>query len=233
MEERDDSVATRIERDRVRTRDYIQLDPHVFVGLVPVAVFLVANYFGPAQLAIGLSFAASIIVFARNRGHGAVRFLSMLGFVIVTVSAVIGIAADSERAFVAQNIVSDFIFAAVFVGSVLVGRPLIGEIAREAAPAIQPVMPSAHAVFVRLTLLNAGINIVTGVARIFLFQSLSVNAYVIASRAIGAPLTIAFIIYCYYEVTRTAIAIWPADVEPPQRGRAGAAARRSDGADGV
>jgi intracellular septation protein A len=210
---------------RPRTFDYMQFDPHVFVGLIPVGVFLVANYFGPAQLAIGLSFAASVVVFAVNRGHGAVRLLSVLGFSIVTVSAVVGIVANNERAFVAQNIVSDFIFAAVFVASVVVHRPLIGAIAREAAPGIAPVMAVDAPVFARLTLISAAMNVATGVVRIFLFQSLSVNAYVIASRAIGAPLSIAFIIYCYYAVTREAIAIWPVDMEPPRRGRAGRARR--------
>ena len=68
--------------------DYIQLDPHVFIGLVPVAVFLIANYLGPAQVAIGLSFAVSCVVFVVNRSHGAIQMLSVLGFTIVAISAI-------------------------------------------------------------------------------------------------------------------------------------------------
>lgn len=202
-------------RDRVRTIDYIQLDPHIFIGLIPVAVFLVVNQFWSAQLAIGLSFAASVVVFTVSRGRGAVRFLSILGFAIVTVSAVVGLVAESDRAFAAQNIVADFVFAAVFAGSAILRRPLIGAIAREAAPAIAPVMALDHPLFMRLSMLNAALNVATGIARIFLFDALSVNAYVIASRALGAPPAILFTAYCYFSITREAIRIWPADVEPP------------------
>lgn len=212
-----ESERERAATGRVRTMDYMQLDPSIGLGLLPVAVFLVVNYLGPAQWAIGLSFLASCFVFVRMRSRGAIQFLSVLGFIIVAGSAVVGLVADSDRAFVAQNIVADFVFAAFFAGSALIRRPLIGAIAREAVPAIRPVMPIDLALFMQLTLLSAALNIVTGVARIFLFQALDANAYTIASRVLGAPLSIGFVIYCYYAVTRTAIAIWPADLEPPAR----------------
>jgi hypothetical protein len=212
-----DSARERVETGRVRTMDYMQLDPSIGLGLLPVAVFLAVNYLGPAQWAIALSFLTSCFVFVRMRSRGAIQFLSVLGFLIVAGAAVVGLVADSDRAFVAQNIVADFVFAALFAGSALVRRPLIGAIAREAVPAIQPVMPIDLAMFMRLTLLSAALNIVTGIARIVLFQALDANAYTIASRVLGAPLSIGFVVYCYYAITRTAIAMWPADIEPPAR----------------
>jgi hypothetical protein len=154
----------------------------------------------------------SAIVFLRNRARGVIRLLSVLGFSIVTVSTIIGIVADSGRAFAAQNIVADIIFAAIFIGSVLVGRPFIGLIARDLVPGIRPVMELRNPVFVRLTLLSAAINIVSAVARGFMIANLSVNAYVIVSRLVFLPINIAFIALCYVMVTRTAIRIWPADV---------------------
>ena len=199
-------------RESIRTRDYIRIDPGVFQGALPVVVFWIANSLFSAQIAIAASFVVSVIVFIRNKSSGAIRLLAILGFLIVSASAVTGLLFDSDRAFAAQNIIGDFVFAAIFLGSIAVGRPLIGIIARELTPGIQPVMDVRHAVFVQLTLINAALNVFTGVVRIFMFASLSTNTYVIVSRVAFLPLTAGFIVLCYVMITRTAIRIWPADM---------------------
>jgi hypothetical protein len=198
-------------RDRVRTRDYISIDPSVFHGLLPVAAFVITNYLGPAQLAIAVSFIVSCVIFFRHRTRGVIRLLSVIGFTIVASSAVVGLVFESDRAFAAQNIMADVAFAALFAGSVIIGRPLIGAIARDLVPGIQPVMEPRHPVFVQLTLLNAAINIASAVVRALMITSLPVNTYVIVSRAVFLPVNIAFIALCYVMITRTAIRIWPAD----------------------
>jgi intracellular septation protein A len=197
--------------ERARTLDYLNIDASIFQGLLPVATFLVVNQFGPAQAAIGASFVVSAIIFVRNRARGVIRLLSVLGFSIVTISAIIGIVADSDRAFAAQNIVADVIFAAIFIASVLIGRPFIGLIARDLVPGIRPVMELRNPIFVQLTLLSAAINVVSAVARAFMIANLSVNTYVIVSRVVFLPVNIAFMVLCYVMITRTAIRIWPAD----------------------
>ncbi len=199
------------ERNRARVRDFLNIDANVFQGFAPAVVFLIANQFGPAQIAIVLSFAAAVVVFARNKTSGVIRLLSTLGFAIIAFSTVLGLALDSDRAFVAQNIFADIVFAALFVSSVLAGRPLIGAIARELVPGIRPVMRVNLPVFVQLSLLNAAINGVSAVARYFMIESMSVNAYVILSRAVFIPVNIAFVVLCYVMIVRTAIRIWPED----------------------
>jgi intracellular septation protein A len=208
-------------RDDVRVRDYVRPDFRVFEGFLPVLVFFVANRMGPAEVAIGLSFATAVVVFARNKSSGIIRALSVLGFVIVTASAVAGIVASSDKVFVAQNIVSDFAFVIIMMGSVLIGRPLIGAIARELVPGIRPVMAVNDPAFVVLTLVNGAINLGTGVARIFMLDAMSADTYAIVSRVAFIPLNIAFFVLCYALIARRAIAIWPADLPPPDmtRGR--------------
>jgi hypothetical protein len=208
--------------ERARVRDFLRIDASVFQGFLPSIVFLVANRLGPTQVAIALSFAAAVWVFARNRSSGVIRLLGSVGFLIVAFSAVLGLALDSDRAFVAQNIFADIVFTGLFAGSVWIRRPLIGAIARELVPGIGPVMRIDLPVFVWLSLLNAAINAVSAVARYFMIESLSVDAYVILSRAVFIPVNIAFIVLCYVSVTRTAIRIWPHDVPYEhlrQRGR--------------
>jgi len=207
------------EAERELRRGYIRPDFRVFQGALPAAVFFIANQFGPTQVAIALSFAISLWVFVKNPGHGVIRALSVLSFTIVTGSAIVALILDSDKAFVAQNLVGDFAIAAVCIGSVLLGRPMIGAIAREMVPGIQPVMPVGHTVFVRLTLINAAFNLGTGIVRIFMLGALSANAYLVLSRVVFLPLGILFFLLCYRWITQEAIRIWPADMPPPDEFR--------------
>lgn len=194
-----------------RVRDFMQIDASVFQGFLPAIVFLVANRFGPVQVAIILSFATATWVFARNKSSGVIRMLSAVGFLLVAFSTVIGLALNSDRAFVAQNIFADIAFAGIFLGSVVIRRPLIGAIARELVPGIRPVMHIDLPVFVQLSLVSAAINIVSAIVRYFMIENMSVDAYVILSRVVFIPVNIAFVVLCYVTVTRTAIRIWPED----------------------
>jgi hypothetical protein len=196
----------------VRAFDFLDIDLNVLQGFIPAAVFLIAHQIWPTRIAIALSFTATVIVFARNKHSGVIRFLSALGFAIAALSTAIGLAFDSGLAFVAQNIFSDVVFTFVFAGSVLAGRPLIGGIARELVPAIRPVLHVNTPVFVYLSLLNAGINAFSAGIRYVMIESFSIDLYVILSRVVFLPLNIAFIVLCYVWITRTAIRLWPDDM---------------------
>jgi hypothetical protein len=204
------------EAERPR-RYYVRPSPQVLIAFLPALAFILADKFVPTPGAIGTSFAVSAVIFVRNPGGGGViRMLGAIGFAIVCGAAITGIALSSGKAYVAQNLFSDFAFAAIFAGSVLVHRPLMGAIIREVVPALKPVMPIDHRLFVQLTLANIAINLAQGTARVFLIQDLSASQYAIASRAISFPVSIAFYLLCYVLVHRTAIAIWPADMPPPR-----------------
>lgn len=171
---------------------YLQFNGSVAEGGIPVAVFWVANNLGPSSIAITLSFIAAALVFVRNRDSGVIRALSLLGFVIVAASAGAGLLLANDKAFAAQNIASDFAFVVISLGSVLVGKPLIGYVARELLPALRPHLEATERVFVLLTLLNAVLNLVQGIVRIWMLDVLETNDYVILSRVIGIPTNLLF-----------------------------------------
>jgi intracellular septation protein A len=216
----EDTPPPRRDASPARVRDFMQIDASVFQGFLPAIVFLVANRLGPVQIAIILSFATAAWVFARNKSSGVIRMLSAVGFLLVALSTVIGLALNSDRAFVAQNIFADVVFAALFLGSVATRRPLIGAIARELVPGIRPVMHIGLPVFAQLSLVSAAINVVSAIVRYFMIESMSVDAYVILSRVVFIPVNIAFVVLCYVTITRTAIRIWPED-EPYEHLRRG------------
>lgn len=202
----------RADGSEVRAQDYLRPDFRLLQGLLPVLVFIVLNRQATTQIAIGASFLVSIVVFWHNRSSGIIRFLTVLGFSLVAVAAVIGLILDNDKIFVAQNIATDFAIVAVSIGSIMVGKPLIGALARELTPGIRSVMAIDHPVFVKLTLINAALNVVTGVARIFLLQEVTANQYAVLSRVLFFPLSFAFVLLCFIWIGRTAIRIWPADV---------------------
>lgn len=190
--------------------DFSAVDWRIFWSGLPLIVFLALNAFWPedlwrTQVAIVASFAASTWVFATNRDSGVIRFITVLGFVVVAGSAVVGLAADSAKAFAAQNIYSDFLVAAVCLGSIAIGKPLVGAVARESIPALRPLMDPRHRLFVILTLVFMAYNIGTGIFRIFLLVEFefSANEYVIVSR-VTSPISIAFFLACYFTIKRAA-----------------------------
>lgn len=188
--------------------DFSAVDWRIFWSLLPLVVFLVLNSFWPedlwrTQVAIVASFAASTWVFAINRDSGVIRFITVLGFVVVAGSAVVGLVADSAKAFAAQNIYSDFLVAAVCLASVVIGKPLVGAVARESIPALRTLMDPKHRLFVVLTLVFMAYNIGTGIFRIFLLGEFSANEYVIVSR-VTSPISIAFFLASYFTIKRAA-----------------------------
>ena len=188
--------------------DFSAVDWRIFWSLLPLVVFLVLNSFWPedlwrTQVAIVASFAASTWVFAINRDSGVIRFITVLGFIVVAGSAVVGLVADSAKAFAAQNIYSDFLVAAVCLASVVIGKPLVGAVARESIPALRTLMEPRHRVFVILTLVFMTYNVGTGIFRIFLLGEFSANEYVIVSR-VTSPISLAFFLACYFMIKRAA-----------------------------
>lgn len=189
--------------------DFSGVDWRIFWTGLPVVVFLILNTLWPedlwrTQVAIVGSFLASAYVFFTNQDSGVIRSLVVLGFLIVAGSAAFGLAINSAKAFAAQNIFTDFIMAGISLGSVLIGKPLVGAVARQGVPALRTLMDPKHRVFVYLTLTFMAINIVTGIFRIFLLGEFNATEYTLISRATGLPFSVGFLIACYFSIKRTA-----------------------------
>ena len=200
---------------RVLQGDLEAIDWRIAEAGAPVFLFLILNFIAPAQVAIGVSFAASVWVFLRNRDSGVIRVLAILGFAVITGSAIVGLATESTKAFAAQNIVSDFAVSAVGLGSIAIGRPLVGAVARQTLPALRALLDVSHPTFVYLTVGFVALNLFTGVVRIFMLDALSTNEYVVLSRLISYPLTAVFTVASFYFVRRAAAAQSPGEAAEP------------------
>jgi intracellular septation protein A len=185
---------------------------------LPILVFWIANNAGPTEVALVLAFVTAVAVVVRNKQSGVIRMLSILSFVIVAAAAVAGLILDNDKAFAAQNIVSDFAMAAIGLGSIAVARPIIGVISRELVPGLRPILPVTDRTFVILTVAFVVLNLFQAIVRIYMLDAMSTNTYIIVSRVFALPLNIAFFGLAWYMVSRrVGDATTPS---PPLRGEA-------------
>ena len=191
--------------------DFSGVDWRIFWTALPVVVFLVLNTFWPEDLwRTQVAIVGSFLVFGLRvrhepgqrgdpRARGARLRSSWQARPRGRPRRI-----NSAKAFAAQNIFTDFIMAAISLGSVLAGKPLVGAVARQGVPALRTLMDPKHRVFVYLTLTFMAINIFTGIFRIFLLGEFNATEYVLISRATGLPFSVGFLVACYFSIKRSA-----------------------------
>lgn len=203
---RDEAAARRRRRRAARPpRDILatsSINNRFWLTLAPIAAFLLVDRLADTRWAIAAGVAAAVIVFWRTRRSGLIGYLAVGGIVIVGGAGVVGIIVDSDKAFFASDAIGDVLWAAAFVISILLGRPLMGLLVREIFPGIRDWVPEGHRVFVALSLAWAAQNVATAVIRIALLDALSTEAYLLWSRVATWPLTIGLFALSYYFIAR-------------------------------
>jgi len=151
-------------------------------SFVPAAIFLTARALsGPqwAMLAV-LAWGLASVVWRRWRGR---RFpaLVVVAFVGLVIRTLVGVASGSTFAYFAQPVATMVGIAAVFLVSVLVGRPLVAKIAHDFCPITPDVAarPTVVQLFAGLTILWAAAQLVTATATLTMLLSLDTSLFVI------------------------------------------------------
>lgn len=165
----------------------------IMSSIIPVAVFYLLTRVADPWVAVLGGFIASAIVFSYNRRDRLIGVLTAFSFAIVTISAAVGIFSNNEKAYLAAGPIGDFAFVLLFLGSVAVGKPLIGGIARELLPKYAGHVPMNAPVFVWMTLAWAGFDLVHGLVRIWMLQEMSIGEYIIWSRLAFWPFSSALV----------------------------------------
>jgi hypothetical protein len=98
-------------------------------GFLPVGAFYVALRASGLGLAIGVSAAVSVLIYFYERRIGRDGLLVRLSLAFVAVQSVVGLLAHSATVYLAQPVVGNAIWGAMFVVSMLVGKPLAGALA--------------------------------------------------------------------------------------------------------
>ncbi len=180
------------------------IDPAVWWSILPVLIFWATRQIASSQIAIGAGFAAAVIIFYLNRKRekGILAWIALAGLVIVSGSAVAGLILDSEKAYLANDPIGDGITVLVALGSVLIGKPIIGLLACEIFPRLTRYLHYGDRVFVQVTLMLAAKDLTTGIARVFLLDALDTDGYLIFSRVVSWPINAVFFYLAYRMIQR-------------------------------
>lgn len=176
----------------------------ILVSGIPVAVFYVLTRVAPPSVSVTGGFIAFTIVFFYTRRSRLYQLLTVVGFVVVALSAAVGIVTSSEKAYLAAGPVSNFVFVPLYLGSVRLGQPLVGGIAREIVPGMVGRLPVNAAVFAWLSVVWGVYEAVQGVVRFLLLSELSVGEYIVWSRVFGWPASAVMLSVTVFFIVRAA-----------------------------
>jgi hypothetical protein len=98
-------------------------------GFLPLGAFYVGLRLGGLPVGIGVSTAASVVVFVLERRAGRSALLVRLSLGFVLVQGAVGLASDSTTVYLAQPVLLTAAWGLAFVVSVPIGRPLAGALA--------------------------------------------------------------------------------------------------------
>jgi hypothetical protein len=169
-----------------------------------VAVFLLLRRVTIPEIAIGAGFFTSLIVFFINRQSGRTGILAVLGMVIVAGAAIVGMVLGSEKVYLMNDPITDYLIMTIALGSIVLRRPLLSIFARELVPTIERALEPRHSVFYLTTWLLVVVNCVQGTTRVFLMQILSVDHYLLVTKPMGWALSCALLVVSYVLIDRAA-----------------------------
>jgi hypothetical protein len=175
--------------------------------IVPAALFFVVmTTVGPAvAMAAVLAWGYGAILRRVLRGDSvpAILTLATLG---LTVRTLVGLLSGSTFTYFLQPVATTVVLAAVFFGSVLVGRPVIAHLAHDFCPLAPEVAsrPAIVRLFAGLTILWAGAHLLTAAITLAMLVSLSVPMFVAIKSFACLGVTVAAIAITVCWALRTA-----------------------------
>jgi hypothetical protein len=176
-------------------------------SLIPSAIFyllLVTTELRWALVgALSWSYAAVLRRLATHRPVPGLLILATLG---ISVRTVIALLSGSTFVYFAQPILRTVLTAALFLGSVAVGRPLITRFAADFCPLTPDVQcrPGVLSLFKRLTYLWGAVNIVVAASSLVLLLTLPVSLFVVTTAVCAWIVTCSGVVITVGDSVRTA-----------------------------
>jgi hypothetical protein len=165
--------------------------------VVPAILFyvLVVTVSGTAAM-IGALAWAMVAVGRRLVAHQPIPSILMLGTLGIIVRTIVGLLSGSMFAYFLQPLATTVALGALFLGSALVGRPVIGRLAHDFCPISAEVAsrPAIVSLFVGLTVLWAGVHLLTAATTFTMLVSLPVPTFVLVKTLTSFGITVGAIV---------------------------------------
>jgi intracellular septation protein A len=196
------TVIARAEREQVSVRAILLGNGPRFArdAIGPVVVF----YAGWKTLGLVTGIVAATVVttaaFIWERRHARTGLGAGIGLTIALVQAFTGLASGSAKWYFAPQVIANTLGGLVFLGSVVIGRPLAGVFASESYPFPPEVKASSTfvRVFGRISLVWAAYLLGRGALRLVMLVYTSVEAFLVVSIATGIPLSAAIMAWSFW-----------------------------------
>jgi intracellular septation protein A len=169
-------------------------------AIAPVAVFYVGWKLVGLVVGIAAATLVTILAFMWERRHARTGLGASIGLSIALVQALTGLLSGSARWYFAPQVIANTLGGLVFLGSVVVGRPLAGVFASESYPFPPEVKASStfRRVFGRISLAWSAYLLARGALRLVLLVYTSVEAFLLVSIATGIPLSAALTAWSFW-----------------------------------
>ncbi len=164
--------------------------------LVPTVLFLLAGAaIGPGAAMVAVLVWGYGAIGRRVALHRRIPAVLVLATFGLTVRTVVGLSSGSTFAYFVQPVATTVALAGIFAGSALVGRPLIARLAHDFVPLDPEVAgrPAVVQLFAGLTMLWAGVHLLTAATTFGLLVSLPVPMFVALKTVACAAITVAAI----------------------------------------
>jgi Protein of unknown function (DUF3159) len=174
-------------------------------GFVPVLVFYGLWRSAGLGVAVVASTVLSLAIAAWQVRHGRQGGLAVVSAVFVVVQALVALAANSATIYLAQPVVLSAVWGFVYLGSVAVGRPLIGVFASAWYPF--PAWFQASGPYRRefglQSLVWAAYCLGRAALRLYLLLHSGVGGFVVSSVVTGTPVLALLIFWGLWHARRT------------------------------
>jgi intracellular septation protein A len=164
-------------------------------GLVPLIGFYLGQRFGGVAWAVGVGCALTLTVFPFERkATGSMRW-SWIGLAGVAVSGTLALLTHDPKLFFLRSVVGDAAFGLVMLGSLVVGRPLIGVFASWVVKVDETykATSSYRRSFWILTFVWGVVNLARAGGRGYLLATGSLEQFIVVQLATGWPVFVALV----------------------------------------
>lgn len=166
--------------------------------VVPAVLFyvLVVTTSGTIAMIAALAW-AFVAVLRRLAFHQPIPSILVLGTLGIVVRTIVGLLSGSMFAYFLQPLATTVALGALFLGSALIGRPVIGRLAHDFCPIAPEVAnrPAVVQLFVGLTVLWAGVHLVTAATTFGMLVSLPVPTFILLKTVTSMGITVAAIVF--------------------------------------
>lgn len=160
-------------------------------GLGPTIAFYIGYRTVGLGLGIGLALVVASAAWIRARRQGRSGLLTSIALFVVGTQAVTGLIADDARAFLAPQLLTGTAWGIAFIGSVVIGRPLVGLLAGEVYPFPDEVKASRtyRRVFGTVSIVFGVQSLLRVALRAVQLQNDDIDGYLVVSLLTGFPVT--------------------------------------------